>query len=145
MAASVFRHHDLLWWGQIFVMSSTVFSLILGAVLGFLTGLGTGGGSLLLLWLTLVAGMDPVTARTINLMFFIPAAITASTVRLFRGGVPYQKIILPALAGCVSAAVFAIAGSHMDTEVLKKAFGILLIFTGIRELGYKPQRFRKPK
>lgn len=127
------------------MLSSTVFSVILGGVLGFLTGLGTGGGSLLLLWLTLVTGMDPQTARTVNLMFFIPAAVTASTLRLFRGGIPYRKIILPALAGCVSAAVFAVAGSHMDTEHLKKAFGILLVFTGMRELLYRPQRFRKPR
>lgn len=127
------------------MLSSTVFSMILGGVLGFLTGLGTGGGSLLLLWLTLVMDMAPQTARTVNLMFFIPAAVTASTLRLFRGGIPFRKIILPALAGCVSAAVFAVAGSHMDTEHLKKAFGILLIFTGIRELLYRPQRLRKPR
>ena len=127
------------------MLSSTPFSIVLGVVLGFLTGLGTGGGSLLLLWLTLVLGMEPVTARTINLMFFIPAAVIASVLRLFRGGINFRKIILPALAGCVSAAVFAIAGSHMETEQLKKAFGVLLIFTGIRELTYRPQRFRKPR
>ena len=127
------------------MLSSTVFSIAVGAMLGFLTGLGTGGGSLLLLWLTLVLEMDPATARTINLMFFIPAAVIASTLRFFRGGIDLRKIILPALAGCVSAAVFAVAGSHMDTSQLKKAFGLLLIFTGIRELLYRPQRFRKPK
>ena len=127
------------------MLSSTGFSILLGAVLGFLTGLGTGGGSLLLLWLTLVLGMDPQTARTVNLMFFIPAAVTASLVRLYRGGIPFRKIILPALAGCVSAAVFAVAGSHMDTEHLRKAFGVLLILTGVRELLYRPQRLRKPK
>lgn len=127
------------------MLNSSVFSMVLGSILGFLTGLGTGGGSLLLLWLTLALGMDTATARTINLMFFIPAAVIASTLRLFRGGIHFRKIILPALAGCISAAVFAVAGSHMDTEHLKKAFGILLIFTGIRELMYRPQRFRKPK
>lgn len=126
-------------------MLSIVFSILLGGFLGFLTGLGTGGGSLLLLWLTLVQGTDPVTARTVNLMFFIPAAVTASILRLRTGGIPYGKIILPALAGCVSAAVFAVAGSHMSTDHLRKAFGILLIVTGIRELFYRPQRFRKPK
>ena len=127
------------------MLNSPVFSVILGGALGFLSGLGTGGGSLLLLWLTLVMDMDPQTARTINLMFFIPAAVSSSALRLCRGGISFQKIILPALAGCISAAVLAIAGSHMDTEHLKKAFGILLIFTGIRELLYKPQRLRKPK
>lgn len=127
------------------MLNGTVFSIILGGALGFLTGLGTGGGSLLLLWLTLVTGMEPQTARTVNLMFFIPSAVTASAIRLFRGGIPLRKVILPASAGCVSAAVLAIAGSHMDTGHLKTAFGILLIFTGIRELLYRPQRLRKAK
>lgn len=127
------------------MLSGSVFSIVVGAVLGFLTGLGTGGGSLLLLWLTLVLGMEPQTARTVNLMFFIPAAVTASLFRLFKGRLPFRKIILPALAGCVSAAVFAIAGRYMDTEHVKTAFGLLLIFTGIRELLYQPQRLRKPR
>lgn len=127
------------------MLRSTVFSIVMGGILSFLTGLGTGGGSLLLLWLTLVLDMETQTARTINLMFFIPAAITASTVRLFRGGIPLKKIILPALVGCVSAAAFATAGSHMDTGYLKKAFGVLLIITGIREILYQPQRFRRAR
>lgn len=127
------------------MLSSTAFSIALGAVLGFLTGLGTGGGSLLLLWLTLVLDMEPQMARAINLMFFIPAAVTASALRLFRGGIPFRKIILPALAGCGSAAAFSLAGSHMNTEHLQTLFGVLLIATGIRELLYRPQRLRKPK
>ena len=42
------------------------FCLLVGTVLGFLTGLGIGGGSLLILWLTIVLGMDQQTARSIN-------------------------------------------------------------------------------
>lgn len=119
------------------MLSSAPFSIAVGALLGFLTGLGTGGGSLLLLWLTLVLEMDPAQARTINLMFFIPAALIATVIRLFRGGIPIKKIWLPAAAGCAAAAVFAILGSHMDKTILQKIFGVLLLFTGIRELLYK--------
>ena len=39
------------------------FAVIVGAALGFLAGLGVGGGSLLMLWLTLCAVMDSSTAR----------------------------------------------------------------------------------
>lgn len=124
------------------MLSSAGLSIAVGAVLGFLTGLGTGGGSLLLLWLTLVLGMDPAQARTVNLMFFIPAAVIASVIRFFRGGIPIKKIWLPAAAGCLSAALFAVLGSHMDTMYLQKLFGALLIFTGIKELFY---RERKPR
>ena len=52
--------------------------LVVGAVLGFLAGIGVGGGSLLILWLTLVLKVSPAEARSINLLFFIPAALIAS-------------------------------------------------------------------
>ena len=67
------------------MVSSIPVSILVGTVLGFLTGLGTGGGSLLILWLTLVLGMEAPLARSINLMFFIPAAV-ASTAFTFRAG-----------------------------------------------------------
>ena len=117
-------------------------SVLVGTVLGFLTGLGTGGGSLLILWLTLAMDMDPAQARLINLMFFLPSAVIATVIRGFRGGIPYKKIWLPALAGCAAAAVFALVSKNLDTQNLKRLFGLLLIYIGLRELFY---RARKPK
>ena len=54
-------------------------TLAAASLLGFLTGLGIGGGSLLILWLTMIVGMDAETARVINLMFFLTAAGAVST------------------------------------------------------------------
>jgi uncharacterized membrane protein YfcA len=124
------------------MVGSLPVSLIVGAILGFLTGLGTGGGSLLVLWLTLVLGMDSVSARTVNLMFFLPAALIATLLRLRKRCIPWKKIILPIIAGSASAGLFAMIGSHLDTSVLEKPFGLLLIVMGLRELFYRP---RKPK
>ena len=124
------------------MVDSWPMSLFVGTVLGFLTGLGTGGGSLLMLWLTLVVGIDSGIARTVNLMFFLPAALIATLLRLRGGRIPWRKIILPIIAGSASAGLFAMIGSHLDTSVLKKPFGLLLIFMGMRELFYRP---RKPK
>lgn len=117
-------------------------SVLIGTVLGFLTGLGTGGGSLLVLWLTLVLEMDPAQARLVNLMFFLPSAVIASAIRWFRGGIPFKKIWLPALSGCGAAAILALIGQKIDTGNLQKLFGVLLIFIGLRELCYRP---RKPR
>lgn len=116
--------------------------IFVGILLGFLTGLGTGGGSLLILWLTMVLHTDPAQARTINLMFFLPCALMATILRIKSRTVNIKKLLLPALAGCAMAAAFSILGRKMDTAQLKKLFGVLLIYTGIRELGYRP---RKPK
>lgn len=124
------------------MLDSFLVSILVGTVLGFLTGLGTGGGSLLVLWLTLVLHMDPAQARTINLLFFLPSALIATVLNWRRGGVPFRKLALPVLSGCVFAAGFALFAKNIDTEPLQKLFGVLLIYVGIRELCYRP---RKPK
>lgn len=124
------------------MVDSVLISILVGTVLGLLSGLGTGGGSLLMLWLTLVLHMDPVQARTINLMFFLPAASISALFHWRRGILRLRKILLPALAGCIMAAAFAGVSKRMDPDELKTFFGVLLIFMGIRELCYRP---RKPK
>ena len=111
-----------------------------GAVLGFLSGLGVGGGSLLMLWLTLVVGMEYSTARTLNLLFFLPSAIIATLFRWKQSKLPWKKILPAAAAGCLCAGVFAWVGGHMDTSILKKMFGVLLLFTGVKELLYRPRK-----
>lgn len=110
------------------------------AVLGFLSGLGVGGGSLLMLWLTLAVGMEYEQARILNLLFFLPSAFIATLFRRKQGSVNFKKI-LPAIAcGCVAAALFSYIGNRMDTTILKKFFGGLLLFTGLRELFYRPRK-----
>lgn len=114
--------------------------LLVGTVLGFLAGLGIGGGSLLILWLTLALDMDPETARSVNLLFFIPSALTASLFR-WRSADVHFKTILPAiLAGCIAAVISSLLSSHMNLNLLRRLFGGLLIITGIRELFYKQKK-----
>ncbi len=116
-----------------------VISVLAGAAMGYLAGLGIGGGSLLILWLTLVKEMPQATARSINLMFFIASALAVSLIRWKKGHL-HLKAILPAIiAGCICAGIFSFLGNRLDVAFLQKAFGVLLLVTGIRELLYKPK------
>jgi uncharacterized membrane protein YfcA len=124
------------------MLSSAPVAVIVGIVLGFLTGLGVGGGTLLILWLTLVLETDPEIARMINLMFFLAAAGAVSLRRLKKGTLRFRKILPAALAGCAAAAVASLLAQNMDVTLLKKAFGILLLVTGVRELLYRPRKLR---
>ena len=117
-------------------------SIIIGILLGILSGLGTGGGSLLLLWLTFVIGTDPATARIVNLLFYIPSAVVASLFHAKRGNFPIRKVAPAIISGCISAGIFSYISMQMDTTMLKKIFGILLIFIGIREIFYRPRNAR---
>ena len=118
------------------------FPLLLGVgtALGFLSGIGVGGGSLLVLWLTAVQNTPPETARSINLLFFLPAAVISSLFRWRQGNLDLKTLSSAAIAGCISAALFSWIGKMLDTELLRKGFGLLLMFTGIRELLYKKKR-----
>ena len=114
-------------------------TLPIAVVLGFLAGLGVGGGSLLMLWLTLVIKMPYEQARIINLLFFLPSAIIATLFHRKQGSVNIKKILPAVIAGCGAAALFTFIGNRIDTALLKKLFGGLLLATGIRELLYRPR------
>ena len=115
-------------------------SIIIGTVLGFLSGLGVGGGSLLMLWLTLVTGLEPAAARVINLLFFLPAAAVSCRFRWKQGVLPLKSVLPAVLTGALGAAAGTWISGSLDTNLLKKAFGILLMVTGIRELCYRQKQ-----
>ncbi len=115
-------------------------SVAAGILLGFLSGLGIGGGSLLILWLTMAVGLESGTAQTINLMFFLTAAGTVTLFRWHDGTLPFRQILPAAIAGCLSAGIFTLISQSIHPELLKKCFGVLLLFTGVRELFYRPRK-----
>lgn len=124
------------------MLESIPVTITIGSILGFLSGIGVGGGSLLMLWLTLVLNMEHNVARSINLLFFIPSALIASLFRWKQGKLDIKKVLPAILCGCVSAAIFAVFSKRIDITLLKKAFGVLLLLTGLRELTYRPRKAR---
>ena len=116
--------------------------LSVSILLGFLTGLGIGGGSLLILWLTLVEGQSAHIARGINLLFFLPSALIACLFRRRQGNLDIRRVWPAMAAGAAAAGIFSWIGTALDPQALHKPFGILLVVTGLRELLYRPRKAR---
>lgn len=95
-------------------------AFVVGLLTGVLSGCGIGGGSLLLLWLTLVQDMPQFTAGGINLLYFLACAPAA------------VKFCVPFGAMTSLLASFAAAGT--DTSLLRRLFGVLLLYIGAKEL-----------
>lgn len=114
--------------------------LLIGTALGFLAGMGVGGGSLLLLWLTQVAGFPQPQARILNLLFYLPAAVTATLFRGRRQNIPPDAAIPGLVAGCAAAALCALLARAIDTARMQKLLGCLLIVIGLREVFYRPRK-----
>lgn len=113
------------------------FQIIIAIVFAFLSGLGVGGGSLLMLWLTYIVGMEYSAAKATNLLFFVfPCAI--SCISNYRSRRISVCQLLPAsITGILFAVIFSKVSAAWDTKILRFFFGILLLFTSLRELRTK--------
>ena len=126
------------------MLESLPVSVIVGTVLGFLSALGIGGGSLLILWLTLVLGWEPDRARNVNLLFFLPSSLVSTWLRKKQGSVNFKQLLPGVLAGCVGALGMSLLRQRLDSDALRVPFGILLLGAGIREVLYKEKPLPSP-
>lgn len=124
------------------MLESIPVKIVIGSILGLLAGLGVGGGSLLILWLTLVIHTSQETARSINLLFFLPTALISTFIRQKQGVLSLKKLFPAILAGNLGAILFTNVAKNIPTDVLRVPFGILLILTGIKEILYRPRNAR---
>ncbi len=121
-------------------MTDWLLPVLVGAATGILSGFGVGGGTLLLVYLTAFAGMDQTAAQSINLLYFLPAAATALPSHV-RNGYVELRTALPAIAaGLVCSAAAAWIATALDVELLRKCFGVFLLYIGVRELLQKPPK-----
>ena len=115
-------------------MTGWLIPLAVGAATGVLSGFGVGGGTLLLVYLTAVAGVDQHLAQGINLLYFLPAGLLALPAHIKNGYVE-KKALLPSIAaGLTCAALCAWAATGLEADLLRKLFGGFLILIGLREL-----------
>ena len=109
-------------------------ALLAGAACGVLSAFGVGGGSLLLIYMTSFAGLSQTAAQGINLLYFLPTAGAALPTH-FRNGYVEKAALAPAtLAGLAGTALAAWAATSLDSQVLRRCFGVFLLLIGLREL-----------
>lgn len=112
-------------------MTAWLIPLLCGLGAGILSAWGVGGGTLLLLVMTLLLGVDLRTAQGINLLFFLPTAASALFCHAKNGYLDKPTLkaaILPAVCFALLGAWIATA---VDVELLRKPFGVYLLFSGV--------------
>ena len=108
--------------------------MLAGLLTGILSGFGVGGGTLLLVYMTLIAGVEQPVAQGINLLYFLPAGLMALPAHV-KNGYLERSALLPAIgAGLLCAGLAAWCATTVDTALLRKCFGAFLILVGLWEL-----------
>lgn len=115
-------------------ITSPLFSVIIGILCGIISGFGIGGGSILMIWMTAIAGLEQTAAQSINLLYFLPTAAAALFFHIRKNCICWQAVIPAVIFGSISAAVFAFLATKIDVSLLRKLFGGFLLVIGTMEL-----------
>ena len=108
--------------------------LLIGFGTGILSAWGVGGGTLLLLCMTLFLGVDQATAQCINLLYFLPTA-GMGLIWHRKNGLLEKDVLRQAIPlGTVAAIAAAWIATSVDTAVFRKPFGVYLLLTGVMTL-----------
>ena len=108
-------------------MREWIVPFLLAMGTGVLSAWGVGGGTLLLVAMTLLLGVEQRLAQTVNLLFFLPAAAVSLWLH-GRGGYldrpTWRTALLP---GVLAAFAGAWAALWLDAALLRRPFGIFLV------------------
>lgn len=109
---------------------------------GFLSSLGVGGGVILIVYLTVIAGIDQLTAQGINLIFFLPIAFLSVIIHRKNKLIDIKKLIPAMITGSICSVIGAVLAELIGGDILRKGYGIFVIILGIRSLFQKnsPQK-----
>lgn len=82
-----------------------MWEIITGLISGIISGTGMGGGTILILVLSIFLGVEQHTAQATNLVFFIPTSISAIIVSIKSKLIEWKIGITIAIFGVVGAIV----------------------------------------
>lgn len=126
-------------------MNGFLAGCLAGFLSGFIGGLGLGGGGVLVLFLTLFAGIGQLRAQGINLAFFVPVGLFALVFHIRNHLVDFKTAWLAILLGLGGAVLGSVIASHIGAQVVSKLFGGLLLVLGAWEVFAPHKKTKKRK
>lgn len=108
--------------------------ILIGMISGIFSGIGMGGGTILIFLLTSITQMEQHMAQATNLIYFIPTAISAIIVNYKNKNIDVKLAIVISICGAIGAVIGAKISINTDVQKLRKLFGIFLAIIAIHEI-----------
>ena len=112
---------------------------IIGLLSGIISGMGIGGGTILIPSLIFFSNVSQHQAQGINLIVFIPISIVALVTHFKNKSVSLNIAIPIIISGLIGSLCGSIIANNLDSFTLRKLFGIFLLFMGIYQFFFKPK------
>ena len=119
--------------------------ILTGIISGTVSGTGMGGGTILILILSVFMGIDQHVAQATNLIFFVPTSIAAIITTMKERLINWKIGVPVSISGIIGAIFGAKISVNMDVNRLRKYFGIFLILITIYEIYSLIKTYKKDK
>lgn len=119
-----------------------IWLFITGVLAGIISGMGIGGGTVLIPSLTLIFGIEQKMAQTINLIYFIPTATAALVMHIKNKRIEKRYLLYLIIFGVSGAVIGSVGAKFISSQMLAKIFGGFLSVMGISEI-VKGIRYKK--
>lgn len=107
---------------------------LIGLISGIISGMGIGGGAILIPALVIFLNPDQHVVQSVNLIFFIPTAVIALIVHIRNKRIDFKVAFSIIIFGLLGAYVGSRLAISLPGPVLKKYFGFFLLILGIYEM-----------
>lgn len=108
--------------------------IIIGILSGTFSGIGMGGGTILIFLLSTFLGVEQHIAQATNLIYFVPTSISAILINYKEKNIDLKLAINISIYGIIGAIIGAIISTNINVQILKKLFGIFLVIITIHEI-----------
>ena len=108
--------------------------ILTGFISGIVSGTGMGGGTILILCLSIFLGIDQKTSQATNLIFFVPTSISAIYVNIKEKNINFKIAKIIIFFGIIGSIIGALIAQKIDVKMLKRLFGIFLAIIAIHEV-----------
>lgn len=106
----------------------------IGLLSGIISGMGIGGGTILIPGLILFSNLNQHQAQGINLTVFIPIAMVALITHYKENNIDLKTAVPIIITGIIGAFIGSSMAMKMTPSILRKFFATFLFVMGVYEI-----------
>jgi len=111
-----------------------VIIFIISLISGIISGMGIGGGTILIPALIIFLNVKQQIAQSTNLLIFVPTSIVALYTHIKQGNIEKKVLKTLIIFGIIGSIIGSILAVSLGSSLLKKMFGVFLLFMGAYEI-----------
>lgn len=108
--------------------------ILIGGISGIVAALGMGGGTILILLLSLFMDLEQHIAQATNLVFFIPTSLAAIVINIKQKNVDFKLAVNISIFGILGSIIGVLISEKISSAHLRKYFAVFILIIAMHEI-----------